>query len=57
MDGAGRAETLRELSRQYGLDYRHDDEEEFKKQIMLLSPGTSLVQFLEVFEVLTNILR
>jgi adenosine deaminase len=49
-------DTLRELSRQHQLDYPHDDEEEFKKRIMLLSPTTSLTQFLEVFGAICNIL-
>ena len=56
MDGACRVDTLRELSRQHQLDYPHDDEEEFKKRIMLLSPTTSLTQFLEVFGAICNIL-
>ena len=56
MDGACRVDTLRKLSRQHQLDYPHDDEEEFKKRIMLLSPATSLAQFLEVFGAIGDIL-
>ena len=56
MDGACRVDTLRKLSRQHQLDYPHDDEEEFKKRIMLLSPATSLAQFLEVLGAIGDIL-
>ena len=56
LDGACRIGTLCELSRQHKLDYPHDDEEEFKKHVMLLSPAPSLEQFLDVFRALSSIL-
>ena len=56
MDGACRVETLKELSRLYKLDYPHDDVEEFKKCVMILSPAPSLASFLEVFGALSEIL-
>jgi adenosine deaminase len=45
------------LSRQYQLDYPHDDPEEFKKCVMLLTPAPSLSDFLKVFAAITDILR
>lgn len=57
LDGACRHETLRELSQKYQLDYPHHDEEEFKKQVMLLSPAKSLTEFLQKFRNINDILR
>ena len=56
IEGACRLETLRELSRQYQLDYPHDDPEEFKKCVMLLTPAPSLTDFLKVFTALGDII-